>query len=123
MKSMGIVVLALVAGSFFFPAESPQDKKEITLTNVSYDPTRELYKEISEKFSKVYQTKTGHPIVVNNSHGGSGAQARSVLGGLKADLVTLALASDIEILEARGFLKAGWQDRYAGHSSPHTSTI
>jgi len=123
MKSIGIVVLVLIAGSFFLPAESRQDRKEITLTNVSYDPTRELYKELSEKFSKAYQTKTGQPIVVNNSHGGSGAQARSVLGGLKADLVTLALASDIEILEARGFIKAGWQDRYAGHSSPYTSTI
>jgi len=123
MKSIGIAVLALLAGSFLLPAEGRQDQKEITLINVSYDPTRELYKDISEKFSKAYQTKTGQPITVNNSHGGSGAQARSVLGGLKADLVTLALASDIEILEARGFIKAGWQERYAGHSSPYTSTI
>src|SRR5438045_9786082 len=112
MKWIGVVLVALLAGWLLFPAtplssakasEGEQDKKEITLTNVSYDPTRELYKEISEKFSKAYQTRTGQAVVVNNSHGGSGAQARSVLGGLKADLVTLALASDIEILEARGF--------------------
>ena len=123
MKLLGIVVVALLTGSILLPVSAEQDPKEITLTNVSYDPTRELYKDISEKFSKAYAAKTGQTVVVNNSHGGSGAQARSVLGGLKADLVTLALASDIEILEARGFIKPGWQDRYPGNSSPYTSTI
>jgi sulfate transport system substrate-binding protein len=124
MKVLGIVVVvALLAGSLVAPAAGEQDRHEITLTNVSYDPTRELYKDVSERFAKAYAAKTGQVVVVNNSHGGSGAQARSVLGGLKADLVTLALASDIEILEARGFIKPGWQDRYPGHSSPYTSTI
>jgi len=123
VKLIGIAVVALIAGSLLLPAPAPQEKKEVSLTNVSYDPTRELYKEITEKFSRAYQAKTGQAIVVNNSHGGSGAQARSVLGGLKADLVTLALASDIEILEARGFIKAGWQDRFPGNSSPYTSAI
>jgi sulfate transport system substrate-binding protein len=123
MKFLGVVAVALLAGSVLLPASAEQDKKEITLTNVSYDPTRELYKDISEKFARAYLAKTGQAVVVNNSHGGSGAQARSVLGGLKADLVTLALASDIEILEARGFIKPGWQTRYPGNSSPYTSTI
>jgi sulfate transport system substrate-binding protein len=126
MKSFGVVVAALLAGSTFFSfpvAAREQDQKPITLTNVSYDPTRELYKDISEKFSKAYQAKTGQPVTVSNSHAGSGAQARAVLGGLKADLVTLALASDIEALEDRGFIKAGWQARYPGNSAPYTSAI
>src|SRR5579872_2953862 len=123
MKLMVVAVIALFAGSLLLPAGAEQDRKELSLTNVSYDPTRELYREISEKFAKAYQARTGQSVVVNNSHGGSGAQARSVLGGLKADLVTLALASDIEILEARGFIKPGWQARYPGNSSPYTSTI
>jgi sulfate/thiosulfate-binding protein len=124
MKSLGIAVVALVAGSFLLPTPAiQQDQKPITLINVSYDPTRELYKDINEKFAKAYQAKTGQPITVSNSHAGSGAQARAVLGGLKADLVTLALASDIDILEGRGFIKPGWQARYPGNSSPYTSTI
>ena len=123
MKFVGVVVVALLAGSLLLPAAAEQDRNEVTLINVSYDPTRELYKDLSEKFARAYLAKTGQAIVVNNSHGGSGAQARSVLGGLKADLVTLALASDIEILESRGFIKAGWQNRFPGNSSPYTSTI
>ncbi|HLY08375.1 MAG TPA: sulfate ABC transporter substrate-binding protein [Planctomycetota bacterium] len=122
MKIMGVVVIALLVGLLLVPADA-QDKKDVTLINVSYDPTRELYKDIAQTFAKAYQAKTGQAVVVNNSHGGSGAQARSVLGGLKADLVTLALASDVEILEARGFIKPGWQARYPGNSSPYTSTI
>jgi len=128
MKSLGIIVVValLVAGSILLSrpaAAREQDPKPVTLINVSYDPTRELYKDISEKFSKAYQAKTGQAITVSNSHAGSGAQARAVLGGLKADLVTLALASDIEVLEDRGFIKAGWQARYPGNSSPYTSSI
>jgi len=99
------------------------DKQEVALINVSYDPTRELYKDLSEKFSKAYLKKSGHKVTINNSHGGSGAQARAVLGGLKADLVTLALASDIETLEDRGFVKPGWQSRFPSNSSPYTSSI
>jgi sulfate/thiosulfate-binding protein len=126
MKSFGIVAAALLAGSTLLSlpaAAREQDQKPVTLINVSYDPTRELYKDISEKFSKAYQAKTGQPVTVSNSHAGSGAQARAVLGGLKADLVTLALASDIEALEDKGFVKPGWQARYPGNSSPYTSTI
>src|SRR5882672_3298065 len=123
MKFIGYVAIALLAGSLLLPAQAQDKKDPITLTNVSYDPTRELYKDVGEQFAKYYQSKTGQRITVSNSHAGSGAQARAVLGGLKADLVTLALASDIEALEDRGFVKAGWQARYPGNSSPYTSTI
>ena len=122
MKFMGYVAIALLAAAPFFPTAA-QDKKEITLTNVSYDPTRELYKDVAEQFSKYYQAKTGQTVTVSNSHGGSGAQARAVLGGLKADLVTLALGSDIEAIEDRGLIKAGWQAKFPNNSSPYTSTI
>jgi sulfate/thiosulfate-binding protein len=134
MKSLvGLAVAVLLAGglaSFLPPVpssgtarEGMQDKKDVTLINVSYDPTRELYKDLSDKFTKYLQAKTGQRVTVNSSHGGSGAQARAVLGGLKADVVTLALASDIEALEDRGFIKAGWQARFPGNSSPYTSSI
>jgi sulfate transport system substrate-binding protein len=122
MKSLGLIVILLAAGLFLLAAPA-QEKKDVTLINVSYDPTRELYKEVSEKFTKAHLAKTGQTITIRNSHGGSGAQARAVLGGLKADLATLALASDIEALEDRGFIKPGWQARYPGNSSPYTSAI
>jgi len=124
MKPLGIAVVALLAASVLLPAAAgEQDRKPITLTNVSYDPTRELYKDLNVTFAKAFQAKTGQTITVRNSHAGSGAQARAVLGGLKADLVTLAIASDIEAIEARGFIKPGWQARHPGNSSPYTSAI
>ena len=114
--------LIVLAGAAVFSAAA-QEKKPITLTNASYDPTRELYKEINAKFAASYQAKTGRAVRINTSHGGSGSQARAVLGGLKADLVTLALASDIEALEDRGFIQPGWQSKHPNNSSPYRSTI
>jgi sulfate/thiosulfate-binding protein len=93
------------------------------ITNVSYDPTRELYKDLSEKFAAHHQKHTGRPVAVKSSHGGSGAQARAVLGGLKADVVTLALAPDIDVLAEKGLLKPDWQSKFPNNSSPYTSTI
>jgi sulfate transport system substrate-binding protein len=122
MKSAAVLVVALLAGSAAL-LSCNEDKKELTLINVSYDPTRELYREVGEKFSKAHQAKSGQTVVVSNSHGGSGAQARAVLGGLKADIATLALASDIEALEDKGFVAPGWQARFPGNSSPYTSAI
>jgi sulfate transport system substrate-binding protein len=116
------LAVALLAGAAL-PAAGCQDKNQTALINVSYDPTRELYKDLSEKFRKAYFQKTGQKVTLNTSHGGSGAQARAVLGGLKADLVTLALASDIEVLEDRGFIKPGWQSRFPANSSPYRSAI
>jgi sulfate transport system substrate-binding protein len=98
--------------------------KEIQLLNVSYDPTRELYVDYNAAFAKYWKAKTGDDVVVKQSHGGSGAQARSVVDGLQADLVTLALAADIDALHQNGnLLAADWQKRLPDHSSPYTSTI
>ncbi|HEX3347602.1 MAG TPA: sulfate ABC transporter substrate-binding protein [Acetobacteraceae bacterium] len=97
--------------------------KETTLLNASYDPTRELYREINPAFIQFWQTKSGDRLTINQSHGGSGAQARAVLEGLQADVVTLALAADIDALARRGLLAADWQKRLPENSSPYTSTI
>ena len=94
------------------------------LLNVSYDPTRELYKDIDKAFAADWKTKTGETITIQASHGGSGAQARSVIDGLKADVVTLALAADIDaIAQKTGRIAPDWQNRLPSHSSPYTSTI
>jgi sulfate/thiosulfate transport system substrate-binding protein len=96
---------------------------QTTLLNVSYDPTRELYRDVNASFAADWQKKIGHPITVRTSHGGSGAQARAVLDGLEADVVTLGLAYDIDALAAHGLLAKDWQDRLPDHSTPYTSTI
>jgi sulfate/thiosulfate-binding protein len=112
---------AIVAG--FSPFSPSATAAETTLLNVSYDPTRELYRAINRAFTAEWKAKTGQAITINQSHAGSGAQARSVLEGLQADVVTLALAADIDVLAKRGLLAAGWQKRLAGNSCPYTSTI
>ena len=95
----------------------------VEILNVSYDPTRELYREVNAAFAKQYLTKTGTAVTVKMSHGGSGKQARSVIDGLRADVVTLALAYDVDALADRGLVKPGWQARLPHNSSPYTSTI
>nr|WP_294548796.1 sulfate ABC transporter substrate-binding protein [uncultured Rhodopila sp.] len=94
-----------------------------TLLNVSYDPTRELYRAINPAFVAAWKAKTGEEISINQSHGGSGAQSRAVLEGLQADVVTLALAADIDALAKRGLVAANWQTRLPDNASPYTSTI
>ena len=95
-----------------------------TLLNVSYDPTRELYQQFNSAFAKHWEGKTGEKVAVKQSHGGSGKQARSVIDGLDADVVTLALAKDIdEIAEKARLLPADWQKRLPHNSTPYTSTI
>jgi sulfate transport system substrate-binding protein len=95
-----------------------------TLLNVSYDPTRELYEDYNAAFAKYWKAKTGKAVTVRQSHGGSGKQARTVIDGLAADVVTLALASDIDALVTQGkLLPANWQARLPHNSSPYTSTI
>jgi sulfate/thiosulfate transport system substrate-binding protein len=96
---------------------------DTTLLNVSYDPTRELYKAVNEAFIKDYKAKTGETVAIEQSHGGSGKQARAVVDGLQADVVTLALAADIDQIAKTGKIKADWQKRLANNSSPYTSTI
>lgn len=96
----------------------------IELLNVSYDPTRELYKDYNEQFAKYWKAKTGDVVTVKQSHGGSGKQARAVLDGLEADVVTLALATDVNNLAEKGkLLPSNWQSRLPHNSSPYTSTI
>jgi len=98
--------------------------KDITLLNVSYDPTRELYAAYDKEFSKFWKAKTGDDVTVKQSHGGSGKQARAVIDGLEADVVTLALAADIDALHKNGGLvKADWIKHFADNSAPYTSTI
>jgi sulfate/thiosulfate transport system substrate-binding protein len=111
---------SLLAANFALPAKAAD---AITLLNVSYDPTRELYKQINAAFAAVWKAKTGATVTINQSHGGSGAQARAVLDGLQADVVTLALAADIDALAKRGLLATDWQSRLPNNSSPTTSTI
>src|SRR6187549_2488386 len=97
--------------------------KGLTLLNVSYDPTRELYKEVNGAFAKYWKDRVGQSLTINQSHGGSGKQARSVIDGLEADVVTLALAYDIdEIAERAKQLSPDWQKRLKHNSSPYTST-
>ncbi|MBR0718134.1 sulfate ABC transporter substrate-binding protein [Bradyrhizobium liaoningense] len=96
---------------------------DVNLLNVSYDPTRELYVEFNKAFANAYQRETGKSVEIKQSHGGSGSQARSVIDGLQADVVTLALAYDIDAIAAKGLTAADWQKRLPQNASPYTSTI
>ena len=116
----GLVLAAVLAASAFTSAA----QAPLTLLNVSYDPTRELYSEFNSAFAKHWKTKTGQDVSIKQSHGGSGKQARSVIDGLEADVVTLALAGDIDALYKNGqWLAPNWQKRLPHNSAPYTSTI
>ena len=98
-------------------------KADVTLLNVSYDPTRELYVEINKAFAAKYKADTGKTVEIKQSHGGSGKQARSVIDGLQADVVTLALAYDVDAIAERGLIAKDWQKKLADNAAPYTSTI
>jgi sulfate/thiosulfate transport system substrate-binding protein len=116
----GLAATALLALATPFAAQA----KDITLLNVSYDPTRELYQDFNKAFAAHWKAKTGDNVTVKQSHGGSGKQARSVIDGLEADVVTLALAYDIDELgEKAKLIPADWQKRLPHNASPYTSTI
>ncbi len=120
MKIKSIATAVLLAALSALPAAA----KDITLLNVSYDPTRELYKDINAAFIAEWKAKTGDNVTIQQSHGGSGGQSRAVIDGLKADVVTLALAYDIDALAAKAkLLPATWQTRLPQGSTPYTSTI
>ena len=112
--------LGLMLGSVAMRSSAAAD---FALLNVSYDPTRELYRDINRAFAVAWRSKTGQSVTISQSHGGSGAQARAVLEGLQADVVTLALAADIDALARQGLLATNWQKRLPDNSSPCTSTI
>lgn len=103
---------------------TPALAADVNLLNVSYDPTREFYREYNQAFAKQWQQEHSEKVTVRQSHGGSGSQARSVIDGLEADVVTLALAYDVDALHHNGgLIPADWQERLPGNSSPYTSTI
>ncbi len=112
------LAVALLTAGATLPAAA-----DVTLLNVSYDPTREFYQEFNAAFAKQYKAKTGETVSIKQSHGGSGKQARAVIDGLDADVVTLALAYDIDVIAEKGLLAANWQSRLPHNSSPYTSTI
>lgn len=116
----GLLATALLATGFLAGAALAAD---INLLNVSYDPTRELYVEFNKAFANAYQKETGKSVEIKQSHGGSGSQARAVIDGLQADVVTLALAYDIDAIAGKGLIAADWQKRLPQNSSPYTSTI
>ena len=117
---MKIFIKILLAASLAVSASA----KEIKLLNVSYDPTRELYTEYNAAFAKYWQAKTGDTVNVSQSHGGSGKQALSVINGLEADVVTLALAYDVDAIAQKTHeLPADWQKQLPDNSAPYTSTI
>jgi sulfate/thiosulfate-binding protein len=123
MRRMNRFNSALLAAALALATIGAQ-AKDITLLNVSYDPTRELYQDYNTAFAKYWKTKTGDTVTVKTSHGGSGKQARSVIDGLDADVVTLGLAYDIdEIAQRAKLLPPDWQKRLQHNSSPYTSTI
>ena len=116
------ILSALALAAFLSAGKAPA--KTIALLNVSYDPTRELYVDYNAAFARHWKAQTGNDVVVKQSHGGSGAQARSVIDGLQADVVTLALASDIDNIHVHGDLvPADWQSKLPQNSTPYTSTI
>ncbi len=123
MKALRNAVVAALA-IFAAPIVQPALAANKPLLNVSYDPTREFYKEFNTAFAADWKAKTGATLTIQQSHGGSGKQARSVIDGLEADVVTLALSADIdEIAKRSGKIPANWQSRLPNNSSPYTSTI
>jgi len=121
MKWRNALAAALLSLSALFSLSVQGD---VALLNVSYDPTRELYQAFNEAFAKYWKAKTGETVVIKQSHGGSGKQARAVIDGLQADVVTLALAYDVDALSDRAkLIPRDWQARLPHHSAPYTSTI
>jgi sulfate/thiosulfate-binding protein len=115
---------SLFLGALLAVAALGANARDIALLNVSYDPTRELYQDVNAAFAKQYQAKTGDKVDIKQSHGGSGKQARSVIDGLEADVVTLALAYDIDEIAAKAkLLPPDWQKRLPQNSAPYRSTI
>ncbi|ODR98125.1 sulfate transporter subunit [Methyloceanibacter methanicus] len=111
------------AAALSLTAAATPSLADTTLLNVSYDPTRELYKEVNAQFAKEWKEKTGETVIIEQSHGGSGKQARAVIDGLKADVLTLALEGDIDKVAETGLIDKNWRSRLANSSSPYTSTI
>jgi sulfate transport system substrate-binding protein len=117
---LGVTVSAALVGAAF---AGPAQAADISLLNASYDPTRELYAHLNDAFAVKYKADAGKSVEVKTSNGGSGSQARAVIDGLEADVVTLALAYDVDAIADRGLIAPDWQSRLPNNSSPYTSTI
>ena len=123
-KALRLACLLLLLLAAVMLAACGEEESEVrTLTNVSYDPTRELYAAYNQLFAEHYLAETGEEVELIQSHGGSGSQARSVIEGAEADVVTLALAHDITLIEEAGLIEPGWLSEFSDNSSPYTSTI
>ena len=114
-----VLLIAFSAALFAAPVFAA----ELSLLNVSYDPTRELYAEVNKAFSSKWKAEKGETLTIKASHGGSGKQARAVIDGLEADVVTLALAYDIDAIADKGLLAKDWQKKFPDNAAPYTSTI
>jgi sulfate/thiosulfate-binding protein len=123
LRSRALLALLACAALLGACGEGRGGARSIELLNVSYDPTHELYREVNAAFAREWSAKTGQAVSIHMSHGGSGKQARGVLDGLEADVVTLGLAYDVDALVGPGLLGADWQSRLADNASPYTSTI
>lgn len=118
MKKISIIAVALYVGIATTAAQAAT-----SFLNVSYDPTREFYQEYNQAFGKFWKQRTGQDVEFKQSHGGSGKQARAVATGLEADVVTLALANDIDEIVKAGFIQPNWQKEFPNNSAPYTSTV
>ncbi len=122
-----ILVLGVAYWGFFHSqvhkSQKASGNSSVTITNVSYDPTRELYHDYNQAFKQYWQKKTGQKVAIDVSNGGSGKQANSVIEGNQADVVTLALAQDITSIQKAGLIKSDWQSQFPDSSAPYTSTI
>jgi sulfate/thiosulfate transport system substrate-binding protein len=124
VKFTSIPILLIALGACGSNDQAAGDGDTVDLLNVSYDPTRELYEDFNKVFAEHWKEETGQTVTFNQSHGGSGSQARSVIDGLQADVVTLALAYDIDVLhDSRDLIPEDWQTRLPDNSTPYTSTI
>ncbi|GEB32830.1 MULTISPECIES: sulfate ABC transporter substrate-binding protein [Brevibacillus] len=131
LQRIGIVAVAIALGGCSAASQGTGTNgsgeaggsQTVELLNVSYDPTREFYQEVNAEFAQEWKAKTGQTLNVKQSHGGSGKQSRSVIDGLEADVVTLALAYDIDAIAEQGLIAADWQKKLPENSSPYTSTI
>src|SRR3984885_11483048 len=123
-RTIQVAAYAIATAMLLGSASAALAAGDVTILNVSYDPTRELYVDYNKAFAKYWLDKTGQKVLINQSHGGSGKQARSVIDGLAADVVTLGLAGDVDAIATEGkLLPLNWQTRLPNNSAPYTSTI
>ncbi|NBV45827.1 MAG: sulfate ABC transporter substrate-binding protein [Planctomycetia bacterium] len=119
----GTVIAVMIAGAGCRPPSSADHGGPIELLNVSYDPTRELYRDINDSFARSYEAEHGRPVTVKQSHAASGSQARAVIDGLEADVITLAVWPDVEAVARAGLVRQDWQQRYDNRSVPYHSVV